>query len=161
MTTLTEIHGISTVLDAKLLGHVGDITRFPSADHFAGYTGTAPLAASSGERTRHRLNTGGNGNSIPCCTPSPSAKPAIPGRVASTTSANSTRVRPRPKPDEHSNAASPTSSIAECAEINEIRYLRLLDTQRRYQPRRAGHGPWKMTRSAEPTEAVGSRRTCQ
>ncbi|MCD5422445.1 IS110 family transposase [Rhodococcus pyridinivorans] len=59
-TTLPEIHCISTVLAAKLLGHVGDIGRFPSADHFAGYTGTAPLAASSGERTRHRLNTGGN-----------------------------------------------------------------------------------------------------
>ena len=59
-TTLPEVRGMSTVLAAKLLGHVGDITRFPSADHFAGYTGTAPLAASSGERTRHRLNAGGN-----------------------------------------------------------------------------------------------------
>ncbi|QTJ64497.1 IS110 family transposase [Rhodococcus sp. ZPP] len=59
-TTLQEVHGINTVLAAKLLGHIGNITRFPSADHFAGYTGTAPLAASSGENTRHRLNTGGN-----------------------------------------------------------------------------------------------------
>ncbi|OBF80864.1 transposase [Mycobacterium sp. 852002-51759_SCH5129042] len=59
-TTLHEIHGIGRVLAAKLLGHIGDITRFPSADHFAAYTGTAPLAASSGENTRHRLNTGGN-----------------------------------------------------------------------------------------------------
>jgi hypothetical protein len=29
------------VLAAKLLGHAGDITRFPSRDHFASYTGTA------------------------------------------------------------------------------------------------------------------------
>ena len=59
-TTLQKVHGINTVRAAKLLGHIRDITRFPSADHFAGYTGTAPLAASSGENTRHRLNTGGN-----------------------------------------------------------------------------------------------------
>jgi transposase len=59
-TTLQEIPGIGVVLAAKLLGHVGDITRFPSASHFASYTGTAPLDASSGHQNRHRLNTGGN-----------------------------------------------------------------------------------------------------
>jgi transposase len=59
-TTLPQVHGIGTVLAAKLLGHIGDITRFPSADHFASYTGAAPLDASSGEQIRHRLNTGGN-----------------------------------------------------------------------------------------------------
>jgi hypothetical protein len=37
-------------LAAKLLGHTGDITRFPSRDHFASYTGTAPVEASSGRR---------------------------------------------------------------------------------------------------------------
>ncbi|WP_262705094.1 MULTISPECIES: IS110 family transposase [Streptomyces] len=52
--------GLGTVLAAKLLGHVGDVTRFPSEHHFASYTGTAPLDASSGKNTRHRLNTGGN-----------------------------------------------------------------------------------------------------
>ncbi|MEU2336134.1 transposase [Streptomyces sp. NPDC013172] len=45
---------------AKLLGHVGDVTRFATEHHFASYTGTAPLDASSGKNTRHRLNTGGN-----------------------------------------------------------------------------------------------------
>ncbi|MFH5879354.1 IS110 family transposase [Arthrobacter sp. NA-172] len=59
-TTLQEIPGIGVVLAAKLLGHVGDIARFPSASHFASYTGTAPLDASSGNQNRHRLNTGGN-----------------------------------------------------------------------------------------------------
>ena len=48
------------VLTAKLLGHIGDIRRFPTADHFASYTGTAPVDASSGNRVRHRLSTGGN-----------------------------------------------------------------------------------------------------
>jgi transposase len=59
-STLTDIHGLGVVLATKILGHVGDITRFPSQDHFASYTATAPLDASSGNQQRHRLNTGGN-----------------------------------------------------------------------------------------------------
>jgi transposase len=59
-STLTEIHGLGVILAAKILGHVGDVTRFPSQDHFASYTATAPLDASSGDQIRHRLNTGGN-----------------------------------------------------------------------------------------------------
>ena len=59
-STLTQIHGLGVVVAAKLLGHVGDIGRFPSQDHFASYTATAPLEASSGQVVRHRLNTGGN-----------------------------------------------------------------------------------------------------
>ncbi|MFI7544774.1 transposase [Actinoplanes sp. NPDC049599] len=39
-------------------GHLGDVSRFPNADHFASYTGTSPLDASSGNRNGHRLNTG-------------------------------------------------------------------------------------------------------
>jgi transposase len=59
-TTLTEVYGVGPVLAAKLLGHAGDITRFPDRDHFASYTGTAPVEASSGDVRRHRLNRGGN-----------------------------------------------------------------------------------------------------
>jgi transposase len=59
-STLTQVHGLGVVLAAKLLGHVGDVRRFPSQDHFASYTATAPLDASSGNQQRHRLNTGGN-----------------------------------------------------------------------------------------------------
>lgn len=59
-TTLTEVFGVGPVLAAKLLGHAGDITRFPSRDHFASYTGTAPVEASSGDLRRHRLNRAGN-----------------------------------------------------------------------------------------------------
>jgi transposase len=59
-TTLTDIVGISDVLAAKILGHVGDITRFGSADRFASYSGTAPIEVSSGEVTRHRLSRSGN-----------------------------------------------------------------------------------------------------
>jgi transposase len=59
-TTLTEVLGVGPVLAAKLLGHAGDITRFPNRDHFASYTATAPVEASSGDRRRHRLNRAGN-----------------------------------------------------------------------------------------------------
>lgn len=59
-TTLTTLPGLGTVLAAKVLGHIGDISRFPTEHHFASYTGSAPLDASSGNNSRHRLNTGGN-----------------------------------------------------------------------------------------------------
>lgn len=59
-TTLTEIYGISEVLAAKMIGHIGDISRFPSSDHLASYAGTAPIEASSGDVIRHRLSRRGN-----------------------------------------------------------------------------------------------------
>jgi transposase len=59
-STLTTIHGVGTIIAGKILGHIGDIKRFPTADHLASYTGTAPLEASSGDHRRHRLNTTGN-----------------------------------------------------------------------------------------------------
>ena len=59
-TTLTTLPGLGTVMAAKLLGHVGDVARFPTEHHFASYTGSAPLDALSGNNLRHRLNTGGN-----------------------------------------------------------------------------------------------------
>jgi transposase len=59
-TTLPQVYGVGPVLAARLVGHAGDITRFPDRDHFASYTGTAPVEASSGDVRRHRLNRGGN-----------------------------------------------------------------------------------------------------
>jgi transposase len=59
-TTLTDLHGIGPSGAARLLVEVGDITRFPSKAHFASWTGTAPIDASSGDNVRHRLSRGGN-----------------------------------------------------------------------------------------------------
>jgi len=59
-TTLTKEAGIGPVLAARLLGEVGDVTRFRSKAAFARLTGTAPLPASSGLTIRHRLNRHGN-----------------------------------------------------------------------------------------------------
>jgi transposase len=59
-TTLAEIHGVGSILAAKIIGHAGLVTRFESKSHFASYTGTAPVEASSGDIRRHRLNRAGN-----------------------------------------------------------------------------------------------------
>jgi transposase len=45
---------------ASILGHTGDIARFPTSGHYARYTRSAPIAASSGPKQRHRLNPRGN-----------------------------------------------------------------------------------------------------
>jgi transposase len=60
-TTLTEIFGIGPILlAARIIGTVGDVGRFPTKAHFASYSGTAPVEASSGEVVRHRLSLSGN-----------------------------------------------------------------------------------------------------
>lgn len=59
-TTLCDIRGIGPIGAAIILSSVGDITRFPTAGHFASYNATAPIEASSGDKRRHRLNPRGN-----------------------------------------------------------------------------------------------------
>jgi transposase len=59
-TSLLALNGIGPSGAARLLVDVGDITRFPSKGHFASWNGTAPLDASSGDQTRHRLSRAGN-----------------------------------------------------------------------------------------------------
>lgn len=59
-TGLLGLHGIGPSGAARLLVEVGDITRFPDKGHFASWTGTAPIDASSGDHVRHRLSRGGN-----------------------------------------------------------------------------------------------------
>jgi transposase len=59
-TTLTRVYGVGPINAAVILGEVGDVSRFPSRDHFASYSGTAPISASSGDHQRHRLNRAGN-----------------------------------------------------------------------------------------------------
>jgi transposase len=88
-STLTQVHGLGVVVAAKLLGHVGDIGRFPSQDHFASYTPpphplTPPAATSSATGSTPAATA----SSMPPCTPSRSARPATPGLGAATTCAS-------------------------------------------------------------------------
>jgi transposase len=59
-TRLVDIVGVGPILAARILGEVGDVARFPDADHFAAANGTAPIPVASGRTDRHRLNRGGN-----------------------------------------------------------------------------------------------------
>ena len=59
-TSLLGLHGIGPSGAARLLVEVGDLSRFPDRNHFASWTGTAPIDASSGDHVRHRLSRGGN-----------------------------------------------------------------------------------------------------
>jgi transposase len=59
-TTLTQIFGVGPILAARIIGTVGDVGRFPTRAHFASYSGTAPVEASSGDVVRHRLSLAGN-----------------------------------------------------------------------------------------------------
>ncbi len=59
-TGLLGLHGIGPSGAARLLVEVGDLSRFPNRNHFASWTGTAPIDASSGEHVRHRLSRKGN-----------------------------------------------------------------------------------------------------
>ena len=55
-----DIHGIGPAGAARILADVGDVARFPNRNHFASWTGTAPIDASSGQHIRHRLSRAGN-----------------------------------------------------------------------------------------------------
>lgn len=59
-TNLLAICGVGPIVAAKILGETRGVERFPTAAAYAAHTGTAPLPASSGQTTRHRLNRGGN-----------------------------------------------------------------------------------------------------
>ena len=57
---LMDLFGVGPAVAARVLADVGDVARFPDRNHFASWTGTAPLEASSGENVRHRLSRAGN-----------------------------------------------------------------------------------------------------
>ncbi|WP_083933473.1 IS110 family transposase [Sciscionella marina] len=58
--SLLQLPGAGPVLTARIIGRAGSLARFPSADHFASYCGTAPIEVSSGDVTRHRLSRAGD-----------------------------------------------------------------------------------------------------
>lgn len=57
---LLEIPGCGVLTAARILGDVGDISRFKSDAQLASFAGISPLDASSGKQQRHRLNRRGN-----------------------------------------------------------------------------------------------------
>jgi transposase len=59
-STLMDLTGVGPIVAARTLADVGDVARFADRNRFASWTGTAPIAASSGEIVRHRLSRAGN-----------------------------------------------------------------------------------------------------
>ncbi|HXW79512.1 MAG TPA: IS110 family transposase [Acidimicrobiales bacterium] len=59
-TGLVNLFGVGPLVAGRVLAEVGDVSRFPTKDHFATYNGTAPIDVSSGEQVRHRLSRSGN-----------------------------------------------------------------------------------------------------
>jgi transposase len=57
---LLELPGCSALAAAQLVGQAAGASRFRDEAAFAMHAGTAPLPASSGNTTRHRLNRRGN-----------------------------------------------------------------------------------------------------
>ena len=52
--------GCGALTAAILIGHTAGVERFHTESSFALLTGTAPIPCSSGQRTQHRLNRGGD-----------------------------------------------------------------------------------------------------
>ena len=59
-STVDDVYGVGPIGAAIIVGHSGDVRRFPTAGHYARHNGTAPIEASSGPKARHRLNPRGN-----------------------------------------------------------------------------------------------------
>jgi transposase len=57
---LMDRPGIGPAGAARILADVGDVARFGDRNHFASWTGTTPIDASSGDQVRHRLSRAGN-----------------------------------------------------------------------------------------------------
>jgi transposase len=87
-TSLMDLNGIGPSGAARLLVEVGDITRFPVRDHFASWNGTAPIDASSGDRSGTGCRGPGTARSTgPCTSWPPSSYATRPRAVPTTTGA--------------------------------------------------------------------------
>ena len=89
-------------------------------DVFAAYNGTAPIERSSGGRVAHRLSQRGNRQLNHALHMAAISQIRSPGqRDASTTSARSTRARPRRRHSAPSSATSPTPSTVSCCSMSK------------------------------------------
>ena len=59
-SSVIEVMGVGPVVAAMAIGHSGDVRRFATRNHYAAYTGTAPIEVSSAGRVVHRLSRRGN-----------------------------------------------------------------------------------------------------
>ena len=142
-TGLLDLHGIGPSGAARLLVEIGDITRFPDRGHFASWTGTAPIDASSGDRVRHRLSRGGNRQINVVLHIMATVQLRNPTEGRAITTARSPPGSPPTKPCAPSSDASPTSFTAPCSTTwSRTRRRAREDTGvRHFNPARPAHIP--------------------
>jgi transposase len=84
--------------------------RFATEAAFARHAGTAPIPASSGNTSRHRLHRNGDRELNRAIHISPSAEPEPTPQPGSTSTAKQPKARPNEKPSAASNDTSPATS---------------------------------------------------
>ena len=102
--------GCGALVAAILIGRTAGNERFRSDAGFGLQTGTAPIPCSSGQRTQHRLNRGGDRQLNHACTSSPSPAHSATQPPRSTLRARKPRVRPPKARCAASSATSPGAS---------------------------------------------------
>ena len=112
-TTVTDVYGVGPIVACYLIGYTGDITRFATKDRYARYNATAPLAASSGPKPRHRLNDRGN-RQLNHAPRGRHADLARHPRAATTTDASKPNGTATKKHSAPSSGASATPSTSDC-----------------------------------------------
>ena len=105
-----DLPGVGPVVAARILADVGDVARFADRNRFASWTGTAPLDASSGEQTRHRLSRAGNRRMNRMLHIAATTQIRLDTEGRPTTAASSPMERPGWKPCAASSAGSPMPS---------------------------------------------------
>ena len=113
-TGLTGLYGLGPVGAATILGEVADVRRYRSRHAFAAANGTAPLPASSGRTTRHRLNRSGNRTLNRVLYTMAITQIRADTKAAPTTCANAPKARPAAKRCAAWNDDSPTWSAGRC-----------------------------------------------
>ena len=109
---LLALNGVGPSGAARLLGDIGDASRFPTRGHFASWNGTAPLDTSSGDQTRHRLSRAGNRRINRARTSWRSCSCGTRPTADATTTAGSPRARHRWRRCARSSGDYPTWSTA-------------------------------------------------
>jgi hypothetical protein len=154
-SSLGELNGIGPSGAARLLGDIGDISRFGTAGHFASWNGTAPIEASSGDQQRHRLSRAGNRRINRVLHIMAIVQLRHDTQAAPTTDDAWPKARPRWKPYAPSNATCPMWStvrwsstpdaLGPVGRVREDTWERLYNPARPAQSRRlalrTGHSP--------------------
>src|SRR5262245_37290713 len=73
---LMDICGVSPAGAARILADIGDVARFPDRHHFASWTGTAPIDASSGAHVAPPAVSGRDPPTEPCALYGPAGSAA-------------------------------------------------------------------------------------